>query len=625
MPYIRGNKYIQKVRVHLVMLMTMCSFVLPLNLTYAQSDGLLSPIVKAIGKLLEGVTNVNIESATLGIDKGIIAGAVVGIGRTVERNPFPTGSHDQYLVKDRMRLGYELGAGYVIAGTVSYVQEWTLVYPVETSLKGTLSRKFLVDLFLPLRVSKFEHSKLPQDYALIRESYLEGKGRLKLGGGIPLMVGNQASIGRIKLVSTMARRMKNGDVNLLRENSKFYKFAYELWLNLALFDLPVFNADRSWGHLSRVYNVIKQGDLQGNLRVEFIKALFSGRGERPLQEILTTEKIERKVESDFIQNYFGLNFFGVFSKDTYRREDLLTDTLYEYNEDGSLMRQSSKELWQMSDRHVHDWTTGLRSEVYRSDVFINGEPERTPEGIVRKILKPQLRLNLIVVDEETEQREYDEVYLPLANSLKKKNQKPLPENALLSDELPESRLEIEVHFNERDLNRILHTTEEQWFDHLEKITGRKKVYWLSAKESGFHSRDRRRLRQVKLPFHEIRLAKKLTGAMRLLEKARKASANDPVASLRLQAWALRRTFSVGNSAWDVRLLKVLRSIVGEPQFSGVKFHQYLPQQGKKERVVTIQSTSGEPQWIDRFEHQFVLSDPSEIYHFFDRENLSGFN
>ncbi|MCR9206508.1 MAG: hypothetical protein NXH75_18135, partial [Halobacteriovoraceae bacterium] len=65
--------------------------------TNAQESSALSPIVEAIAKLLEGITNVNIESATLGIDKGIIAGAVLGIGRTVERNPFPTGLHDQFL------------------------------------------------------------------------------------------------------------------------------------------------------------------------------------------------------------------------------------------------------------------------------------------------------------------------------------------------------------------------------------------------------------------------------------------------------------------------------------------------------------------------------------------------
>lgn len=591
---------------------------------HAQESNAANPFIEAIAKILGGITSVNIESATLGIDKGIIAGAVLGIGRTVERNPFPTGAHDQFLVKDRLRLGYELGAGFVVAGTVSYVQEWTLVYPVPTSLKGTLSRKFIVDLFLPIRASKWEKDQLPREYSLIRESFFEGKGRLRAGGVTPFMIGNQISLGRVKLTSTMARRYKNGDINLVREHSVFTRLAYEMWMNFILFDLPIFDSYKEVGRLKRTYRKVKVGDLTENPRKELLKALFTGMDERPLTNYIEDKEVDREVETKFVESYYGLNMFWIFTKDTYQREDYVTDTIYRKDPVTGLMTPETEELWQYSDRHIHDWTTGFSSETYRSNIFLNGEPVKDQYGVVTDLKEPQLRLNLVVQDFETSEKEFKEVYIPLTETFRKGDQGPLRVQDFDFSDQPESVLNMEVHYNERDLRKILNTTEEQWYDQLEEITGKKKVYWQRANETGFHSRDRRRLRQTRLPYHEIMLAKKLGTIVRFLKRARKLNSGKPLASFRTVAWAIRRMFGVGQSAWDIRLIKVLQSIVGRPQFSGVKYTQFRKRKNDVEHRTEFVSHSGTKDWIDRYEHQFVLKDPSEIYHFFDQESLSEF-
>lgn len=592
--------------------------------TYAQEKGPISAIVEALGKLIEGITNVNIESATLGMDKGIISGLVIGIGRTVERNPFPTGEHDQFLVKDRMRLGYELGAGYVIAGTASYIQEWTLVYPVPTSLKGTLSRKFLVDLFLPYRVKKWESDKLPREYALIRESYLEGKARLKMGGVVPFSLGNEGSIGRVKMSSVLSRRYKNGDIDLIREQSVYNKIAYEIWMNLILFDLPVFDSYKNYGKLTRTYNKIKFEDLPEKPRREMLKSLFTGMESQPLSDFINENDVDREVRSKFIESYLSLTLFGLFNKDTYRREDYVTDTIYERDPETGLLSRETETLWQFTDRHLHDWTTGAHSELYRSEIFLNAEPQVDDRNVVINMLQPQLRLNLMVQDWDTSEREFNEVYLPLSRAFAHSEQKDLGEALFDFDDEPESVLNVEVQYSESDLRKILHTTEDQWYKKLEEMTGKKKVYWLRAKEDGFHGRDRRRLRQTKLPFNEIQLAKKLGSLIRLLERARKIEKKKPVASLRTLALAIRKMFDVGREAWDIRLLNVLQKIVGRPQFNGVKFQQFRKGEGNLERVTSFSTHSGTSEWIDRFEHQFLLQDPFEIYHFFDLESLGKF-
>ena len=184
------------------------SLLLSYTSAWAQLEGT-GPLIQIARAFLGGAGNLNIESATLGIDKGIIANTILGIGRKVERNPNPSGDHDHYLVKDRMRLGLELGAGLVAAGTITYAQEWTLVYPVSKKMKGLLSRKFIVDLFLFYRATHMIKEDLPGDYALLRESFVEGKGRLKIGGAAGLLLGNQASASRIKLDTVLIKAQKN--------------------------------------------------------------------------------------------------------------------------------------------------------------------------------------------------------------------------------------------------------------------------------------------------------------------------------------------------------------------------------------------------------------------------------
>lgn len=585
-----------------------------LSPTQAQSDGGMGPIEaisSGIGRLISGITSINIESATLGIDKGIIAGAVIGLGRTVERNPFPTGKHDQFLVKDRMRLGYELGAGFIVGGTVSYVQEWTLVYPVPTSLKGTLSRKFLVDLFLPLTVKRLEESQLPQEYALIRESYFEGKGRVKLGGAVPFMVGNQATLGRVQLTSLITKREKDGPLKIAREYSHFTRFTYELWMNLVLFDLPVFDAYKNSGKVVRNYISLKNAEIKPRPRIKLLEALFSGKDEETLNNFLGNENVYRRVESDYSESYAGVNFFGIFNKETFLREDYVTDTVYSGSE------ATTTQWWQYLDRHYHDWTTGLQSELYRSDIFLSGVPLKDRNDVVVGIEKPQLRLKLKISDEETTEEEYEEDFQELAYTLSPAQSplvldrpRPYPKNPL------KIFFTLEIHLEEDHLEQLKGMGEKIWYDALEEVTGRNATYWKRAAENGYHSRDRSRLRQTRLPLNEVHLAKKTKTILRYLEKARKHQKKKPMLSLRYLSWSLRKMFNVGNSAWDIRLLHALKLKLTRPYWIGAKV-EIFNETTAPTQIDRFAATSGKSNWNNRPEYNFILQDPSEIYFFFE--------
>ncbi len=603
---------------------------LPTGHTRAGSTPL-EAITDGLGKLIGGITNINIESTTLGIDKGIIAGAVLGIGRTVERNPFPTGVDDQYLVKDRMRLGYELGAGLVLAGTLSYVQEWTLVYPVATSLKGTLSRKFLVDLFLPLRVKEWTSDKLPRDFALIRESFIEGKGRLKAGGVVPFMVGNQLSYGKVQLESLITRHHKDGTIKAARELSSYYRLAYELWVNLILFDLPVFESYRHKGEVVRNYIDLPRGKMPRAAREKLFQALFTGKNLAQLKAVLKDETITRKVQSQFTENYSSLTFFGLFNKDSFSREDYVTDIRYRDNEDPEVVR-----WWQNLDRHYHDWTTGIESELYRSDLQFSGKPILNKEHKVVAIERPQLRIKLSVKDENTSKEEYEDDFVTMAESLMNERPQGFPLINSWQDLIgnrkgsetkrPETLFTLEVHLNSDQLHAILKSRENDWYNALEDLTGKSKDFWDRAARGGFHSDDRRRLRRNRPTLGEVHLAKKIITINRYLKRARQNYKEDPLLSYRYLNWSIRRMFHVGsskkNSSWDLRLLKAIASITQSKPWVGANLRIFVEKEANEEsptldHIIQLSSANGTTAWEERPEYNFLLNDPSEIYHFFE--------
>lgn len=609
------------------------TFMVGTKTTYAEGQGVFEAISNGIAKLISGITNINIESTTLGIDKGVIAGAVLGIGRTVERNPFPTGEHDQYLVKDRLRLGYELGAGFVVAGTISYVQEWTLVYPVESSLKGTLSRKFLVDLFLPMRVKKWNSDGLPREYALIRESFIEGKGRLKAGGMVPLMVGNQVSYGKVQLESIMTRHHKDGTIKLIRELSSYYRLAYELWANLVIFDLPIFEAYRHRGEVVRNYLDIPAGYLPKPARGKLFKALFTGKDLTKLKDVLKDEKIKRQVHSKFEERYSSITFFGLFNKDSFTREDYVTDTIFLDNGETDISH-----WWQNIDRHYHDWTSGLESELYRSDVQFSGRPifednpiPSKPKKVVR-IEEPQMRIKLNVKDENTSLGEYHDDFLATLEYIngERPHNWPLLESwTELSSKMtgrttewPETNFTLEIHLEEDHLKALQNSEANDWYQILEKETGKPRRFWENAADGGFHSRNRQRLRQTKPSLGEVYLAKKIKTINRFIKKSREYKNSDPLLSHRFLNWAVRKMFSVGsshkNTSWDLRLLRALTKLTPHKPWTGANLKVYFKgEESKVDSIVQLQTSVGESLWQARPEYNFILKDPSEIYHLFE--------
>ncbi|MCP5048403.1 MAG: hypothetical protein GY940_14635, partial [bacterium] len=117
----------------------------------------------------------------LGGDVPMISRILVRIKREIERNPKPTGANDTFLVQDTMRIGFRLGYGTTLSGNVSYVRQYSAVYPVNTMDEGRYHKNFIVDVTLPTQAQQFSPQS-HQKFALLVEDFLEAKARVKVGG-----------------------------------------------------------------------------------------------------------------------------------------------------------------------------------------------------------------------------------------------------------------------------------------------------------------------------------------------------------------------------------------------------------------------------------------------------------
>lgn len=579
------------------------------------ANGPMSAFVTGLGELTRGISEVNLESDALGVDQGLIAGAVIGLYRQVEKNPFPTSKEDQFLVKDHMKLGYQLGAGFVASGIVSYVQEWTLVYPVESSMKGSLSRAFLVDLFLPLRVKKLEdeaiHQGMPKDYTLIREVSLQGHGRLKLGGSLPLTLGIKGQLGRVSLNKHLIKRHPDHGLSVMREVGAHWHLSSEIWMNLMFFDLPIADSYLKSGKLTRVYLKVPEKDWRAMRSHDLALALLNGEANEEVEELLEKKAISRKVESRFKETYTGLTFLALFNRDTLTREDYVTQSLYD-----SQGQVSTEEWWIYQDRHSQDWTTGLQSEELKSQVFLEGKWQEVG------LENPTLTMKINIDDHETTPTEFKDSYQPLLNKFIDQTVAKKEESVYgLLENNPYTQTQIIFKYNEEQLKKLLTLSEDDWFMALKEVTGKDKAYWAHTARTGFQGRDRRRLRQNRLTLHDLELAKKAMSILRLWKLAKRHMNSSDYASqtaaYRTLGWAMRRSLLIGRGSWNTIILQAMMTMV-PPSEKILGFTLYPPEEAAQHLLVRTHQGQDYEKALTYLRPQFniLLEDPSEIYHHF---------
>ena len=592
---------------------------------------------KIIQSLSQGIGPVNVESASLGIDNGLIKNLVIGVGRSVERNPHSTSSKDKFLVKDRLKLGLELGAGFIVAGRASYVQEWTLVYPVATEFQGHLSRKFIIDLFLPYTVKNLEESQLPNEYVVTREAYLEGKGRIKFGDIPGLPLGTQFSVSKVKLTSTVAKRFANQTYKIMQETSHFKKYYYELWLTLGVLNIPLFDASQIKGSSYRTFyeldykkwNPVKKRRLFQSVFKGYLNPLTqiveAGQKEdidnqQNIQEYLQDYKVDKSWTSDFKEQTTSFTLFGLYNKDTINREDQLL-----INEADDISR-----WWQWEDRQSFDWSIGIRSEAYRTKVLFSAQRD----GDSQEFINPLLSLNIVIDDSNTTQEELNNNYIELAKDFIQSDHVGHTKTKATEDYIDQlktqqcpscyedmqSTLSIRRIYNQEQMQALILTDQESWQTYISDVTGKSWSYWKRALEEKLHSLQRRRMKQTRIPLKDMAMAGKISHFLKYMKAAKENFKNvDKTLSYRNLCWAIRSSFTTNSvDGHNITLLKAVNKVIDNKinlsNRTLIEHRLFYQNQLFSESIYSSYEHLREEMLQEHF--AYILEDPAEIYYFF---------
>ncbi|MEE3329791.1 MAG: hypothetical protein VX246_02885 [Myxococcota bacterium] len=190
-------------------------------------------IQRGIGQVPELI----FDPRSAGIPRGLVTELLVNFKRQVEENRHPTSASDYYLTRDTFLLGARLGAGYVGRGEVAYQRKYTLITTSGTKEEAHYADNTALNLLLPWNVYK---NDLPDNYTLIREDFLEGRGRVITddlsGGSVP--AGAEATWSRIRL-SRDVISVRDGKARAYRDLSVFDQAAFRAFAKLVFVRIPL--------------------------------------------------------------------------------------------------------------------------------------------------------------------------------------------------------------------------------------------------------------------------------------------------------------------------------------------------------------------------------------------------
>jgi len=194
------------------------------------------------------------DPRSAGIPRGLVTELLVNFKRQVEENRHPTSANDYYLTRDTFLLGARLGAGYVGRGEVAYQRKYTLITTSGTKEEAHFADNTALNLLLPWNVYK---NDLPDNYTLIREDFLEGRGRVITddlsGGSVP--AGAEATWSRIRL-SRDVISVRDGKTRAYRDLSVLNKAAFRAFAKLVFVRIPLVRiADRRGTRTGDLYRL----------------------------------------------------------------------------------------------------------------------------------------------------------------------------------------------------------------------------------------------------------------------------------------------------------------------------------------------------------------------------------
>lgn len=474
---------------------------LPPHLSKAQSQEVNKRIQNYLKRnfyrIIDNNGNIEVASEEFGIDNLVVAKVVFGIQRQVEKNPWPQGDHDQFLLKDAITIGFRLGAGLVVFGDIAYIKQYTLVQPVATHREGMLQNKFIVNLMLPFEVRRED---LPEKYVLMTESFLEGRGRLKLGGGVMMTpFVHQTHHSRVDLTRTYIDNRRPDIMRVFIDHGKAREWGQIFYINF----LEILSYTFLKGAVKNGENQRRYYEVPKNLP-EYQKMLhnLSVNNDTSLLEQFA---LERRVEDRFRESFFKLNLLGLYHKSTLNRYDEINEYIADSDDEWTLTNQQ----YQQENERETGWSSVISGEDFYSNILFMAYNE---EG---KLGRPHIVITTRINDKRARPKEVYDRYLDSLNriALRSRTLELAPESRqLIKDKRVRATMDMRITIDDKAVEELMAVDEISFWEHIEKVTGTESKRWQEALAPQFNLVERpdilrpaaRRLKRMSRRLYEMR-------------------------------------------------------------------------------------------------------------------------
>lgn len=349
---------------------------------------------KAVGFL-------KVTEADIGIAQGLISEVLFKIERQIEENPNPDDDTERFVVRDRLKLGFRLGAGLMLQGHATIWQQHDLVYPASTESQALRAGNQALNLMLPFQLWTCE---LPDRFVLMSETAIEGGGKIYLSSGtvLPIGVGADASNSFLRIARMVTQRDLDGNFHVFKStefsNHEQYRALIEFFGTMRM---PIVTKDvLNLGHLKGLLWKLPGSALTDSpdLALGLQRSLRMG-GSHYLEAVDSPFK-PREIEGRFRRSSIDWNLFGLFSSS--RRSEILKSW-----GDAIGFRQQYRVA---NEKHwsLFDWAEdhSVRAELL----------SKTPDTVLEDSRK-FMRIRWKIDDRNTTSEELQDGYVVLVNRL----------------------------------------------------------------------------------------------------------------------------------------------------------------------------------------------------------------
>jgi len=443
-----------------------------------------------------------IDSQELGYDTKVLGQVQVTLNRRITENENKQDIDDNFIVQDRVRLKFSIGAGIVIRGKVSYYKDYRILYTARTRKEAVFKNNFIFNALLPFDK---RNNKLPNDYVMIVEDGFEGEGELFLSAQkIPISASVSKGLG---LMSRTVFHKKNSEYEVFRDFSHFNSFHAAIYANLYILRIPVFQADLYNGNLVRnIYKFkIEDEETPSNEMMAYEYLLKTG-DLVPLSEVANQETIE----TNYVSKRGFFDFFGFLRNDNRYRTD---EVLYSHDDD-------EDNYFQVNIEQIREWK-------FISD----GETKNRKFHLLAKINQDtnqvedvDLRVNFNISDRNTKMKELTELYLPLVNrvALNKSFINFSPQLHSTNDTWGHMHINLDLGYPKETLDKIINIQEDDFFEVMANSSNRDAEFWRSRRSDDVENKINYLRGKIKSFLSELKKIRKVDDDKKRYERLTKA-------------------------------------------------------------------------------------------------------